>query len=147
MNKSKFIVGDEYIYQKGSAPLAYVGESKHNGVGLFESDSGSVYHYEYENMTPCTKAEPQYPNPPLQHCEERIAHAKGANIEGQHTNNVTWWADPDPQWHKNIKYRVKVEKTKDDSLIERLERRIRVNENANIKYKEEIAKLKPTVHY
>jgi hypothetical protein len=93
--------------------------------------------------------EPQYPNPPLPHCEERIAFAKGANIEfedrcGTHSK---WMFTGDPKWHANIKYRVKLGKTKDDLRIEELERLIRINKKANIGYIEELADLNPTVHY
>tara|TARA_R110000822_G_scaffold80570_2_gene191955 strand:+ start:1211 stop:1678 length:468 start_codon:yes stop_codon:yes gene_type:complete len=92
---------------------------------------------------------PQYPNPPLQHCEERIAHARGANIESSIANNGHWFFVADPEWQPHLKYRVKVEpvKTKDDLRIERLEIKIRNNERANADHRKEIAELKPTVHY
>jgi hypothetical protein len=149
MTKDEFIVGDQYIYQKISNPLAYVGKSKHHGVGLFESDSGTVYHYEYANMVPCTQPEPKYPNPPLPHCEERIAFAKGANIEFEDSfgTHRQWMFVADPIWHKNVRYRVKAEKTKDDLRIEELERRIAEDLRILNMHKKELAELKPTVHY
>ena len=92
---------------------------------------------------------PKYPNPPLPHCEERIAFAKGANIEFENRcgTHSKWMFTGDPKWHENIKYRVKVEKTKDDLRIEELERYIFNTESAINVYKKELAELKPTVHY
>tara|TARA_R110000851_G_scaffold4894_1_gene20155 strand:- start:138 stop:494 length:357 start_codon:yes stop_codon:yes gene_type:complete len=115
MNKSKFIKGNQYSYQGDAELLTYSGESQYHGVGVFKSDSGNVYHYDYENMTPCTKPEPQYPNPPLPHCEERIAFARGANIEFS-IFGIEWRHDAKPAWNRNFKYRVKVEKTEDELL-------------------------------
>ena len=94
-------------------------------------------------------AKPEYPNPPLPHCEERIAFAKGANIEfedrcGTHSK---WMFTGYPKWHPNIKYRVKVEKTKDDLQIERLENLIIIRQDDVKRFTKELAKLKPTVHY
>ena len=145
MDKSNFIVGDEYIYGGTSDPMTYTGESYSQSVGIFTNHAGTYYHYEYRNMS--TYTQQQYPNPPLPHCEERIAFAKGANIESRHIYNANWWDDEEPQWLPEIKYRVKVEKTKDDLRIEQLERYIFNTESAINVYKKELAGLKPTVHY
>tara|TARA_R110000803_G_scaffold123536_1_gene191447 strand:- start:159 stop:590 length:432 start_codon:yes stop_codon:yes gene_type:complete len=142
---TKFIVGDQYIYQADSELFTYSGESKHDNAGVFKSDSGNVYHYHYVNMTPYKQPKPKYPNPPLPHCEERIAFAKGADIEVSINNR--WEFTNDPKWHKNIKYRVKVEKTEDDLRIEELERRIAEDLRILNMHKKELAQLKPTVHY
>jgi hypothetical protein len=144
MNNRIFVVGDEYIYQGGSNPLTYVGESKHHGVGLFKSDWGD-YHYGFKDMTPCTKPEPQYPNPPLPHCKERIAFAKGANIEVL-SDGGGWQDVAFPSWKTCYQYRVKVEKTQDDLRIEELEKRIRGHESFIKKHRKELYKLKPTSH-
>jgi hypothetical protein len=148
MNKSKFRVGKQYSYQGRSEPLTYLGQSKQNPeFGMFKSPLNEMYHNEYRNMDLFKQPEPQYPNPPLPHCEERIAFAKGANIESKHKDNVTWWDDEEPQWLPEIRYRVKVEKTKDDMRIERLERFIDKNQALINKFKTELAELKPTVNY
>ena len=146
MTKNEFIIGDQYSYEGRSEPLTYLGESKSPEVGMFKSPLSGLYHNEYRNMELFTKPEPQYPNPPLPHCEERIAFAKGANIESSLTGE-NWCYTDTPQWNPNVKYRVKVEKTKDDLRIEKLEENIRAHENYIKEYKKELAKLKPTVHY
>jgi hypothetical protein len=46
-----------------------------------------------------------------------------------------------------MKYRVKVEKTKDDLRIEELERRIAEDLRILNMHKKELAELKPAVHY
>ena len=147
----KFIKGDKYTYEGtvDARIYTYAGESYSQGVGIFKDcfSESTSYHLRYTSMIPCTKAEPQYPNPPLPHCKERIAFAKGANIESKHKDNVTWWDDEEPQWLPEIRYRVKVEKTKDDMRIERLERFIDKNQALLNKFKKELAELKPTVHY
>jgi hypothetical protein len=91
----------------------------------------------------------KYLNPPLPHCEERIAHARGANIEFEDIccRVNKWKFTNDPKWHENIKYRVKVEKTKDDLRIEELERLIFYWEQMINEHKKELAELKPTIHY
>ena len=89
--------------------------------------------------------EPQYPNPPLPHCEERIAHAKGANIEVY--DGGGWQDVAFPSWKTCYQYRVKVEKTKDDLQIERLENLIIIRQDDVKRFTKELAKLKPTVHY
>jgi hypothetical protein len=142
---TEFIVGNQYSYQGDAELLTYSGESQHHGVGVFKSDSGNVYHYDYENMLPLTKPEPKYPNPPLPHCEERIAFAKGANIEFLHDG--IWLDAPKPNWSNNFKYRVKLEKTKDDLRAEELERLIFYWEQMIHEHKKELAELKPTIHY
>ena len=155
MNKNEFIIGDEYIYSGSSVsmeyvsePMKYVSESLSPNVGRFVGKK-ETYHCEYRNMTPCTKVEPKYPNPPLPHCEERIAFAKGANIEFENRcgTHSKWMFTGDPKWHANIKYRVKLGKTQDDLRIEKLEENIRAHENYIKQYIEELADLKPTVHY
>tara|TARA_R110000803_G_scaffold153578_1_gene218465 strand:- start:162 stop:443 length:282 start_codon:yes stop_codon:yes gene_type:complete len=90
-----------------------------------------------------------YANQSLPHCDMRIEHAKGANIESSITNNGPWCFVADPEWQPHLKYRVKVEpvKTQDDLRIEELERLILEKEHFISKYKKELAKLKPTVHY
>jgi hypothetical protein len=144
MTKNEFIIGDQYSY-KGDAPLTYVGEASGQGFGLFENNHGSNWHYVYENMTPCTKPEPKYPNPPLPHCEERIAFCRGANIEFLYDG--TWVFDEDPKWYPDSRYRVKVEKTKDELRIEELKRFIIIWEEMIDEHKKELAELKPTIHY
>ena len=142
MDKIKFIVGEQYTYKGTSRLVTYVGESNIPSVGRFESYEG-YYHYEHENMAACAKT---YTNLQLPHCEERIAFARGANIEFLY-DGKQWVFDQDPKWYPHSRYRVKVEKTKDELLIERLQLKISNNERANADYKEELAKLKPTVHY
>jgi hypothetical protein len=143
---TKFIVGDQYSY-KGDAPVTYVGESTFHGVGLFEGDSGKIFRYRYENMTPRTKPEPKYPNLPLPHCEERIAFAKGANIAI--LSERGWYHDINPAFDAEHTYKIIVEpiKTKDDLRIEKIERHILEHEHFLDKFKKELAELKPTVHY
>jgi hypothetical protein len=147
MNNRIFVVGDQYSCEGGGNPLTYLGESTFHNVGLFERDSGSVYHYEYASMTPYTKAEPKYPNPPLPHCEERIAFARGANIEQFSLDCDVWHISRNPSWDPEILYRVKVEKTKDELRIEELERLILEHDHFYYKFTKELAELKPTVHY
>jgi hypothetical protein len=91
--------------------------------------------------------ERKYPNPPLPHCEERIAFANGANI--QVLSSDRWYDISKPNFDKESTYRVKEEpvKTKDDLRIEELERRIRVNEDANRIHKNELDELRPKVPY
>tara|TARA_R110000851_G_scaffold26574_1_gene75203 strand:+ start:352 stop:798 length:447 start_codon:yes stop_codon:yes gene_type:complete len=148
MTKYEFIVGDQYIEDGHVGRIyTYVSESHTKSVGIFTNCSGTNYHLRYETMSLCKKPEPKYPNSPLQHCEERIAFAKGANIEASIANNGHWFFDADPEWQPHLRYRVKVEKTKDDLRIEELEENIRAHENCVKAYKKELAKLKPTVHY
>jgi hypothetical protein len=135
MNKNEFIVGDEYIYNGNSDPMTYAGEGYIQGVGVFKSDSSNVFHCKYTRMTSCTKP---YPNPPLPHCKERIAFAKGANIEYSRSEG-NWYPTHNPTWNPNFKYRVKVEKTKDDLRIEELEENIRALEDCVKAYKKELA--------
>ena len=142
---NEFIVGNQYSHQRDGELLTYSGESQYNGVGVFKTDSGNVYNYKYENMLPFTKTEPKYPNPPLPHCEERIAFAKGANIEFLHDG--IWLDAPKPNWSVIEKYRVKIEKTKDELQIERLEKLIIIRQDDVQRYKKELAELKPTIHY
>ncbi len=142
MNKSKFRLGEQYTYQSDIEVLTYLRESQHYGTGVFKSDSGNIHHYLYCNMIPCKKP---YPNPPLLHCEERIAFARGANIESQGCG--TWEDAKYPKWHTNFKYRVKVEKTKDEVKIERLEELIVTHLECIEIFKKELNKLKPTSHY
>jgi hypothetical protein len=138
---TEFIVGNQYIYKDNTGLVTYLGESKRPIMGRFKSDSGYVYHYEYESVTACTKPEPKYPNPPLPHCKERIAHAKGANIECQHQSHKTWCNAPDPQWLPKNMYRVKVEKTKDDLRIEALYAECQILISKLNELNEEIAEL------
>ncbi len=146
MNKSKFRLGEQYTYQSDIEVLTYLRESQHYGTGVFKSDSGNIHHYLYCNMTPCKKP---YPNPPLSHCEERIAFARGANIECQYQNqnHKTWKASKYPKWHSDFKYRVKEEKTEDEVKIERLEELIVTHLECIEIFKKELDKLKPTSHY
>jgi hypothetical protein len=91
----------------------------------------------------------KYPNPPLPWCEERIAFAKGANIEFEDmcgTHNK-WVFTDDPEWHTNTKYRVKVEKTKEDLRIEYLQKMILNSEHHINAYKKELAELNPSIPY
>jgi hypothetical protein len=81
----------------------------------------------------------KYPNPPLPHCEERIALAMGANIEV--LTSGTWCYIGNPQFHKCVKYRVKVEKTKDDLRIEELYERVQILISELNDLNEEIAEL------
>ena len=144
MNKSRFIVGDQYLYEGLIDRIyTYVSESCRKSVGIFTNCSGTDYHLRYENMTPCKKAEPKYPNPPRQHCEERIAFSRGANIEFSRAG-VKWYnceRGKEPLWLPKNMYRVKLEKNEDDLRIEELEQRIRVNKADNTEYKREIDEL------
>tara|TARA_R110000782_G_scaffold99512_1_gene185283 strand:+ start:290 stop:571 length:282 start_codon:yes stop_codon:yes gene_type:complete len=90
-----------------------------------------------------------YANSPLPHCDMRIEHAKGANIETSITNNGPWCFVADPEWQPHLRYRVTVEpvKTKDDLRIEELEQHIAENLRILDKHKKELIKLKPTIHY
>jgi hypothetical protein len=139
---TEFIVGDQYIYEGHIDRIyTYVSESHTKSVGIFTNCSGTKYHLRYENMTPCTKPEPQYPNPPLPHCEERIAFARGANIESSITNNGPWCFVADPEWQPHLKYRVKVEKTKDELRIEELYERVQILISELNDLNEEIAEI------
>jgi hypothetical protein len=138
---TEFIVGNHYIYKDTTGLVTYLGESKRPIVGRFKSDSGNVYHYEYESVTPCTNPEPKYPNPPLPHCEERIAFAKGANIESSRKDRVKWGDDLNPTWSDYRAYRVKVEKTKDELRIEELYERVQILMSELNDLNEEIAEL------
>jgi hypothetical protein len=148
---TEFIKGNQYTY-KGAVNAriyTYAGDSYSQDVGIFKDFEGTSYHLKYTKMIPRTQPEPKYPNPPLSHCEERIAFAKGANIEfedrcGTHSK---WMFTGDPKWHANIKYRVKVEKTEDDLQIERLENLIIIRQDDVKRFTKELSKLKPTVHY
>ena len=143
MNNSEFIVGDEYIY-KGtvdSRTYTYASKSSRKSVGIFTNCSGTIYYLKYENMTPCKQTEPQYPNPPLPHCEERIAFCRGVNIEFLY-DDPQWVFDQDPKWYLDGGYRVKVEKTKDELRIEELERIIAEDRRIIDKHKKELAELK-----
>jgi hypothetical protein len=146
MDKSNFITGNEYLYKGTTDPMTYLGGCASEDVGRFESNSG-LYHYEYRNMS--TYTQPQYPNPPLPHCKERIAFAKGANIEYEDRSGLysKWRFTGDPKWYTGTKYRVKLEKTKDDLRIETLESCICDHQAILDDYKKELAELKPTVHY
>jgi hypothetical protein len=147
MNKNEFIEGDPYTYIGTSEPLIYLNESSSKGVGVFKNHLDEFCHYEYCNMIPCTMPEPKYPNSPLPHCEERIAFAKGANIESSRKDRVKWGDDLNPTWSVYIIYRVKVEKTKDELRIEELKRLI-TGHNLSINiWKTELHELTPTVHY
>ncbi len=77
----KFIVGEQYIYGGLSEPLTYLGASKRLGVGVFKSDSGSLYHFEYTNMAACKQT---HPNPPLPHFEERIKRVEQCIEDHEH---------------------------------------------------------------
>ena len=150
MTKNKFIKGDKYTYEGtvDARIYTYMGESCSQGIGIFKDcfSESTTYYLRYTSMIPCTKPEPQYPHPPLPHCEERIAHAKGANIEFSITGE-NWHCSGAPLWNPKHFYRVKVEKTEDDLRIEKLEENIRAHENYIKEYKKELAKIKPTVHY
>jgi hypothetical protein len=149
MNKSKFIVGEKYIYtgtRMSGHVVTYVCADTCSG-GIFKNSLLERYSYQYKNMAPYKQPKPKYPNPPLPHCEERIAFAKGANIESSITNNGPWCFVADPEWQPHLRYRVKVEKTKDDLRIEELERRIAEDLRILNMHKKELADLKPTVHY
>ena len=116
MDKSNFIIGNEYLYKGTTDPMTYLGGCASQDVGRFKSGT-RTYHYEYRDMS--TYTQPQYPNPPLPHCEERIAHARGANIEI--LKKGEWILCEFPTWNDYKAYRVKVEKTEDDLRIEVLE--------------------------
>jgi hypothetical protein len=146
MNKNEFIIGEKYSYQGQGGTITYKGQSESPYVGIFKSPFNEMSYNEYKHMLPCTQPEPKYPHPPLPHCEERIAHAKGANIEFSITGE-NWNCSGAPLWNPKHFYRVKVEKTKDDLRIEELEENIRALEDCVKAYKKELAKLKPTVHY
>jgi hypothetical protein len=152
MNKSKFIIGDEYIHQIEADSCiftiyTYVGKGLDQVIGIFTDFEGTPYHFEYTNMIPCTKVEPKYPNPPLPHCEERIAFAKGANIEYLLLNEGIWHNSATPSWNPKLKYRVKTEKTKDDLRIEKLEQLIKRDMRFLDTHRKQLAELKPKIHY
>jgi hypothetical protein len=154
---NKFKVGDKVkvVYMQHS----YRGDYKQGAVRkiIEVSQSGRQLKLHGDNTTVnelwldaegVKLVEPnEYPNPPLPHCEERIAFAEGANIEASIPNNGHWFFVADPEWQPHLRYRVKVEKTKDDLRIEELERRIAEDMRVLDKHKKELAKLKPTVHY
>ena len=154
---TKFIVGDKvkvlYTYN-----MRYQGDYKKGMIVEIIEVSGTSVRFHGQNdqayeiwieFEAVKLFEPKYPNSPLPHCEERIAFAKGANIEfedrcGTHSK---WMFTGDPKWHANIKYRVKVEKTEDDLQIERLENLIIIRQDDVKRFTKELAELKPTVHY
>jgi hypothetical protein len=121
---------------------------KFNEQGQVRLHGESIYS-SWLNVEAVRLSEPQYPNPPLPHCKERIAHAKGANIEFEDIccRVNKWEFTNDPKWHENIKYRVKVEKTEDDLQIERLENLIIIRQDDVKRFTKELAELKPTIHY
>ena len=160
MFNSEFKIGDEVeVLDTGdTCNLFYLGfyKSGMKGKIIDISERGKQVRLSNDNnniretwlaIKSLKLVEPQYPNPPLTHCEERIAFARGANIEASITNNGPWCFVADPEWHPNVKYRVKVEKTKDDLRIEELERRIAEDMRVLDEHKKELAELKPTVHY
>ncbi len=146
MTKDEFIGGYQYFYKGTTEPLMYVGGCPSQDVGKFKSNLG-LYHYEYRNMRTHTQPELKYPNPPLPHYKQRIAHAMGANIEWRSHTCGAWKASKHPKWHSDFKYRVKVEKTIDDLRIEWLEANICSHENYIEENKKELAELKPTANY
>ena len=136
-----FVIGDKYKHYDYTEEYIYLGEASTQDVGMFKNGKCTInYQYEYDTMRPCKKT--KYPNPPLPHCEERIAFAQGANIEFSITNNGPWCFVADPKWQPHLKYRVKIEKTKDELQIERVEQCIEDHEHFISKYKEELAELK-----
>ena len=142
MKQEDMAVGMEYV-NKSVCKWHYQGRVGNSQAGRFKDQHGDYHIMRYDRM----EEAPKYPNPPLPHCEERIAFAKGANIENKHKDNVTWWDDEEPQWLPKLRYRVKAEKTKDDLRIEELERRIAEDLRILNMHKRELADLKPTVHY
>jgi hypothetical protein len=157
---TEFKIGDEVevLYTGDTCNLFYLGfyKSGMKGKIIDISQKGKQVRLSNDNnniretwlaIKSLKLVEPQYPNPPLPHCEVRIAFAKGANIESKHKDNVTWWDDEKPKWLPELKYRVKVEKTKDNLRIEELEQRIAEDMRVLDKHKKELAELKPTVHY
>jgi hypothetical protein len=150
MTKNEFIIGNQYIYRDtvDARIYTYEGQSWKDNVGVFKNHLGEINHIAYANIAPHTKlVEPQYPNPPLPHCEERIAFAQGANIEYLLLSEGIWHNSATPQWFPELKYRVKVEKTKDELRIEELERLITENLIVISKHRIELADLKPSYHY
>jgi hypothetical protein len=150
---TEFKVGDEVevLYING---MGYQGDYRKGMVGTIIKFNeqvqvrlhGESIHSSWLNVEAVKLAEPQYPNPPLPHCEERIAFARGANIEFLSLKG-TWLRARYPSWDDELKYRVKVEKTKDDLRIEQLEKLIAADSLVLDKYKKELAELKPTIHY
>jgi hypothetical protein len=152
---TEFKVGDEVevLYIDG---MGYEGNYKKGMRGKIiflsgknaklQDDCVSAYGY-WLAFSAIKLAKTKYPNPPLPHCEERIAFAKGANIECQYPNHKTWYNDDDPSWQPKFKYRVKVENTKDDPRIEELEQILAKEKIFIDKIKKELAELKPTIHY
>jgi hypothetical protein len=152
---SKFKVGDEVevLFIDG---MGYQGNYKKGMRGKIIFISGKNAKLQDDRDTPHSYwlafsaiklAKTKYPNPPLPHCEERIAFARGANIESSITNNGPWCFVADPEWQPHLKYRVKVEKTEDDLQIERLEQILAKEKIFIDKIKKELAELKPTIHY
>ena len=142
MKQEDMAVGMEYV-NKSVCKWHYQGRVGNSQAGRFKDQHGDYHIMRYDRM----EEAPKYPHPPLPHCEERIAHAKGANIESSITNNGPWCFVADPEWQPHLKYRVKVEKTKDELRIEKIERHILEHEHFLDKFKKELAELKPTVHY
>ena len=142
---NEFIAGNQYIHNKidDYGTYTYIDGNtfrKNKNIGAFTDCAGIVYHLKYENMIPRTNPKHEYPNPPLPHCKERIAFARGANI--QLLASGIWYDIDNPRFDEIVRYRVKIEKTKDELLIERLELKIRNNERANADHKKEINELK-----
>jgi hypothetical protein len=151
---TEFKVGDEVevLYCAG---MGYQGNYKKGMKGkiillsdksaTLQDDCYTPYGY-WLPFAAIKLVETKYPNPPLPHCEERIAFAKGANIEFLSVAG-TWLSAKDPSWDDELKYRVKVEKTKDQLRIEELKRFIIIWEEVIDEHKKELAELKPISHY
>ena len=145
---SEFKIGDE-VEVLYTDSMGYQGNYKkgmrgkiifiNNKNAKLQDDRNTPHSY-WLAFSAIKLAKTKYPNPPLPHCEERIAFAKGANI--QLLASGIWYDTDNPRFNEIVRYRVKIEKTKNELLIETLELKINNNEQANADYKKEINELK-----
>ena len=80
----------------------------------------------YSEMVALLGADEEYPNPPLPHMVERIAFAKGADIEFYDSYNKIWWFVLDPSWHEDVLYRVQPPLSSKQIKIDELQAQIDV---------------------
>ena len=101
-------------------------------IGFFCGDAGTWLFEEsmkiisYSEMLALLGADEEYPNPPLPHMVERIAFAKGADIEFYDSYNKIWWFVLDPSWHEDVLYRVQPPLSSKQIKIDELQAQIDV---------------------
>jgi hypothetical protein len=134
MKQEDMEVGREYV-NKGMCKLHYQGRMGNSQAGRFKDQHGDYHNMRYDRM----EEAPKYPNQPLPNCEERIAHARGANIEVLIKGE--WILCDFPPWSDYRSYRVKVEKTRDELRIEELYERVQILISELNDINEEIAEL------